>query len=46
MVKSRNNKNYSHYSEREQLISGKIKELKVILAAESDQEKAKSWNLK
>lgn len=41
MVKSRNNKNYSHYSEREQLISGKIKELKVILAAESDQEKTK-----
>lgn len=41
MVKSRNNKNYSHYSEREQLISGKIKELKVILATESDQEKTK-----
>lgn len=38
MVKS---KNYSHYSEREQLISGKIKELKASLAVEVDQDKAK-----
>lgn len=41
MVKSKNNKNYSHYSERERLISGKIKELKSSLTDESDQDKAK-----
>ena len=41
MVKSKNNKNYSYYSERERLISGKIKELKSSLTDESDQDKAK-----